>query len=105
MAGEREVAAINTVGAKPGDRVMVTTETGSYLKITFLLYIVPVLALLAGVAAGGWLAGRTGWDQSLCGALFGLAAVVPALFFIRYQGNRMAVRSAYRPKVSRILAR
>jgi len=99
------VAAINALGAKPGDKVMVTTETGSYLKMTFLLYIVPVLALLAGVAAGGWVAGLSGWDQSLCSALAGLAAMVPAVFFIRYQGNRMAARAAYRPKISRILAR
>jgi len=99
------VEAINAAGAKPGDKVMVTTSSGSYLKMTFLLYIVPVLALLAGVAVGGFIARSSGWDQSLCSALAGLAAVVPAVFFIRYQGNRLALRSAYRPRISRILAR
>jgi len=104
-AGDREVEAINAVGAKAGDKVMVVTDTGPYLKMTFVLYIVPVLALLAGVAVGSSVAGRFGWDQSLCAVVAGLIAVIPAVFFVRYQGGRMAGDNRYRPRINRILVR
>jgi sigma-E factor negative regulatory protein RseC len=97
------VEAVNAVGAKVGDKVIISTATSSYLKMTFLLYMVPVLALLIGAAVGIVLAPLTGWDESLAAALAGLVALVPVILFVKYQANRMAVRSAYRPKISRIL--
>lgn len=47
---------INEIGAKIGDRIMLAVETASLLKATFLLYVFPILCMLAGSVLGAVLA-------------------------------------------------
>ncbi|MEJ2166242.1 MAG: SoxR reducing system RseC family protein, partial [Desulfobacterales bacterium] len=49
---EMEVEVINEVGAKVGDRIVLSFETGSLLKATFLLYVFPILLLILGAVIG-----------------------------------------------------
>lgn len=47
-----EAEALNTLGAKIGDRVIIESESQGILKIAFLLYILPVLIIIfAGIFA------------------------------------------------------
>ena len=48
--GDMEVKAINAAGAKVGDRIVMSFETASLLKATFLLYVFPILLLIIGAA-------------------------------------------------------
>ena len=99
---EMEVEAINTAGARVGDRIVLKIETANLLKATFLLYVFPVLAMLAGAAAGHALARMQGMDPSglsaLCAFLFfGLAFVI-----IRIAGRRMSANAGYKPEIIKI---
>ena len=49
---EMEVEAINTAGARIGDRVVIGFETASLLKASFLLYVFPILGLILGAFIG-----------------------------------------------------
>ncbi|MGD8433881.1 MAG: SoxR reducing system RseC family protein, partial [Syntrophobacterales bacterium] len=49
---EMEVEAMNTAQAKPGDQVLLTLEDQSLIKLSFLVYMFPILALIAGAALG-----------------------------------------------------
>ncbi|MBS3900379.1 MAG: SoxR reducing system RseC family protein [Dethiobacter sp.] len=51
-AGENQLEALNQVGAVVGDRVKVVSDTAHVLRASFVAYILPMLALLAGVYAG-----------------------------------------------------
>jgi sigma-E factor negative regulatory protein RseC len=102
---EREVEAINEVGAKAGDRIQLAINTGSLLKATFLLYIFPVLCMLVGGIAGHAIALRFQWDTSLFAALAAMACLAVAMLVVRFGGNRMANKAAYRPRIIRIINR
>ena len=48
----RVIAAVNQVGAQAGDRVMLAMARKGVLGASFLVYMVPVFALLAGALVG-----------------------------------------------------
>lgn len=100
---EVEVRAVNAAGAAVGDRVVISFQTASYLKASFLLYVFPVLAMIAGAVLGQesapWFHLDPGALSLVCGFLFFLLAVV----VIRIRGNRMARNEAYQPKISKIV--
>ena len=47
-----ETEAINTIHAKVGQQVKIVMKPYSYMKGALLIYIIPVIALIAGVMAG-----------------------------------------------------
>lgn len=102
---EREVEALNPVGATVGDRIQLAISTGSLLKATFLLYIFPVLCMLIGGIAGHAIAAHLQWDTSLTAAITAFACLAAALLVVRLGGNRMAQNAAYRPRIIRIISR
>ena len=100
---EMEVSALNTAGAHIGDRVLIGFDTGSLLKVQFLLYILPILALMAGAAVGNGIAPYLSLNSTALSIVIGFASLALSLLFIRVKGNRLARKSEYRPKVLRVL--
>jgi sigma-E factor negative regulatory protein RseC len=99
--GGREmiVSVLNPAKARPGDRVRLEIATGAFVKVMFLLYIIPVLALLAGALAGLAISGD---KAAALGALVGFALAVT---FVRARGRRMGDMAAYQPRIVRVLER
>ena len=105
VGDDMEVRAINAAGAGVGDRIVLTFDTSPLLKATFLLYVFPILILIAGAAAGQYLSGVIGLDVSVGAALLGFSCFFAAVLFVRKKGNRLAGRQEYQPRISRILNR
>jgi len=42
----------NTIGAKVGDYVEIRTQTSTVLKSVFILYIIPLIMMIAGITIG-----------------------------------------------------
>ena len=102
---EREVEAINLVGAEVGDRIQISIETGSLLKATFLLYVFPVICMLCGGLAGNRLSTYIGLPPSPAAALVAAIAFVAAMAVVRLGAGRMALKTEYRPKITRIIGK
>lgn len=100
---EMRVEAINLANAGSGDRVVISFETSSLLKATFLLYVFPILCMIAGAVIGQNLAPRFHTDGSVLSALFGFAFLFAAVAFVKITGNKMARKAAYQPKIVRII--
>ena len=100
---DTEVEAINEVGARIGDRILIDIKTSAFLKATFLLYIFPIIGLTAGAMLGVHLAEQYGYDPSACSAAFGFAAFFLSVAFVRVKGNQMGRQRAYRPKIIKVL--
>jgi len=98
------VEALNAVGAAVGDRVRLVTSTRSFLQSSFLLYIVPLIALLVGAVSGhqvgSHLAG--GPDPNLLAAILGTTFLVGSFFVIRV-GSRAIPKETYMPRIVEIL--
>jgi sigma-E factor negative regulatory protein RseC len=102
---DREVEALNPVGATVGDKIQLMIKTSSLLKATFLLYIFPILCMLAGGIAGHLIAIHLQWDASLLAAIVAFICLGAAMLVVRLGGNRMAQKAAYRPRIIRIIGR
>lgn len=101
----REVDAINVVNARTGDRIQLSMATGALLKATFLLYLFPILGMLAGAIAGAALAPYLGLDTSLTSAAAAIISFAATMLLVRRRAGAMALKKEYRPKITRILSR
>jgi len=102
---EMEVEAINEAGAQVGDRIIIGIETASLLKASFLLYVFPILLMLAGAIIGQKTGHLLDIDPSLFSAVVGFSFFFVSIWFVKSRGNRMARENKYKPKIIRILNR
>jgi sigma-E factor negative regulatory protein RseC len=100
---EMEVKVLNPAGAREGDRIVLSFETSSLLKATFLIYVFPIVFLIAGAALGQMLASLMAFNPSALSVLLGFAFFFTALFIIKARANKMAKKNAYQPKITKIL--
>ena len=99
---EMEVEALNTADARVGDRIVLNFKTSSLMKATFLLYVFPILAMLAGALIGQWVAQSRGSDPSSMAALFAFGFFGLAFVVIRLTGSRLAKNNSYRPEIIKV---
>ncbi len=68
--GRRQQRVRNSVGARVGDRVIISVPDGAVLRAVFHCYLLPLMTVLAAAAGGMALGGEPG---SIMGAAVGLA--------------------------------
>jgi len=100
---EMEVEAINYAGAKVGEKVVISFETSPLLKATFMLYVLPVLFLMAGAFIGNKMAPFFNFDASTLSVITGFLFFGLIIIFLKSKGNKLAKKDEYRPKVIKIL--
>lgn len=94
------VEALNRAEGRLHDQVKIVTSAGTFLRSSFLLYIVPILALLVGAYSGQELgpAIYPAADPSLLSALTGVVCLVLSFLLIRLLTRRLQ-REHYMPTV------
>lgn len=100
---EMKVEAINTSGATVGDRVVIYFETSSLLKLSFFLYIFPILIMLVGALIGHKIAPFFNLDRSVFSAVCGFLFFFLAFLFIKSKGRKLSKKNQYKPKIIKIL--
>jgi sigma-E factor negative regulatory protein RseC len=98
-----EVKAVNEAGAKVGDRIVLSFETSSLLKATFLLYIFPILLLIAGAAVGQGIGPRLHLSPSAAAAIIGFAFFFMGVWIMKARGTQIAKKKEYQPKIVKII--
>ena len=76
------LTARNPIGAKPGDIVVVNSETKAVLKAAAVLYLVPLVLFLAG-----YLLGESLWQA---GVLPGIVGFLLGLFIVKIYDRALA---------------
>ena len=100
----RLIEVQNPLGAMVGERVRIATTTKSFLQSSFLLYIVPLIALVIGAVVGK-LVGENlteGVDPNLLSAVFGVFFMVGSFLILRL-GSSVLERENYMPKIVAVL--
>lgn len=100
---QMEVEVVNSVGAKIGDRVTIGLQTASYLKISCLLYLFPILSMLVGAIIGEKIASEYLFNKSSLSALFGFLCFLLSLLVVKLASKKLAKKKEYRPKIIRIV--
>ena len=93
-----EAEVYNPLNGKIGDRVEFMISTSSLLKITSLLYIVPVFFLLAGAISGYTFFS----PPEFYALLLGLTGFFLSYFIIRFISRRIVVKRKFTPEIIRI---
>lgn len=94
-----EARARNTVGAEPGDVVTISIRGSSLLKASFLVYMVPMLALIGGIVLGYLLSRVISVDENLLVGLFGLLAFSGAFIWLKKKGNKLSGKKEFVPEI------
>ena len=107
MGGGKEiiVETINTANGKLNDNVVIGFNSSSLFKLSFLLYVFPILCMIAGAATGDMLATYSNNDNSLFQAISGFACFGISVIFIRYIGKKLAPQKKYKSEVIKIINR
>ncbi len=99
-----EAEALNTAGAKVGDRVRIKIKTGTLWKISLLFYMIPVIALVLGALVGIKIGTRIHADPELFSALSAIVFAGLSFAIIKLIANRLQDKKDYIPEVERILS-
>lgn len=78
-SGPVTVLAKNPLGAKPGDRVVVASDTGSILGAAALVYLLPIVLFFVGYFAAQALGAGEGLCIGAGGACFAVSGAVIVL--------------------------
>lgn len=98
------VEVVNEAQAKPGDRVEISLPEKSLLKISFLVYFLPIAALIIGALAGNASAEAFGLSSTM-GAIVAGGLGMGISFYALIRMDRAAWRkTAYSPRLTRILS-
>ncbi len=100
---DMKVKAINLVGAKVGDRIVLNFQTGALLRATFLLYVFPIICMIIGAVVGQKIAPVLGYSSSVMSVFAGFLFFAMAVLVIKIKSDTMSQKQEYQPKIIRIL--
>jgi sigma-E factor negative regulatory protein RseC len=93
----------NEIGAEVGDHVEVSLPGGSLVKLSLLVYLAPIVALILAASAAGHWSHVVGMESTLASILGG-ALGMGAAFYTLKRADRSAERNRrYHPRLTRIL--
>lgn len=102
-----ETRAVNNINAQVGDRVLIAIDSVVMLKSSFLIYIVPLVFMIAGGIMGDSYAREKmpDSDPDLIAGAVGITCLVLSFFLIKLWSRNLEKKAAYQPNISRILNR
>jgi sigma-E factor negative regulatory protein RseC len=100
-----ETEAINSIGGKVGDRVLVKISTKSLWKISFVLYMIPVIFLISGAMVGLKIGEKyfPSLDPELCSLLSSLLACALSFFIVRIFSKQVGENKDYMPEIVKVV--
>lgn len=100
---EINITAKNTVGAKIDDNVNLLIETPDVLKAAIIVYLVPLFALLAGIAVPTLIANSKGVDGEVISIISGLVLMSLSYLFVKSKDKKLKETNKYEPIITEIL--
>ncbi len=103
VLGQRRtrVRALDPLGTKTGDEVVIGIEDAMLLRSSLAAYLVPLLGLLLGAVGGGTLAPVLGISNETGSILCALAGMAAGIIWLSYHSRRTSHDRRYQPVVLR----
>lgn len=102
---EMNVIAKNEIGAEVDDNVNIIMDTPDVLRAALIVYVIPLIALVAGVALGTFLAKKFNLEADLIGIITGLIFLVPSYLIVRRLDKKLEATKKYEPVITEILGK
>jgi sigma-E factor negative regulatory protein RseC len=97
------VEVANDLGVGKGDYVELSVPSGAFLKLSLLVYILPVVALMAGAFAGGAFARVLHVPLSLASVIGGFLVMGITFYALKRLDRSSRAKSEFQPRMTRIL--
>ena len=78
-------------------------QTSSLLKVTFMLYVLPILFLIIGAVIGQQISPVIQISPSASSIIVGFLFFAATVWIIKSKANKMATKNQYQPKIIKIL--
>ena len=101
---EMLVEVENELSARAGDRVEISIPAGSLLKLSLLVYFIPIVAFLIGAYAGDAWSGALKMDAVLASVLLGGGAMALTFVMLRKMSRSAEGKGRYSPRITRIVS-
>ena len=96
----KRVDASNLIGAEKGQQVKIGISPKAVLKASFVLYMVPILALIIGPMLGNYLGPQ---QKELWAVSMGVGSFMGSYFVIKALSKHFENKGEYLPVVTKIL--
>lgn len=96
---ELNVEVENTMGAGIGDHVRLEMGTPDVLKAAFVVYTIPLMALLIGIVGTYFATGKEGSPNEFLMIAVGFTLMILSGFFVKMKDNKIKSNSSLEPKM------
>ncbi len=96
---ELNIEVENTMNAAIGDQVRLEMQTPDLLRAAFVVYTIPLLALLAGITGTYFVTGKAGKPDEMMMVAVGFGLMFLSGFFVRFKDKRTKENSNLEPKM------
>lgn len=97
------IEVANDLQANIGDHVEISMPESSLLKLSLLVYLLPVVALIAGACLGAGLAPVLNMDSTLASVIVGGLAMAIVFCALKWLDGISNFREKYYPRMTRII--
>jgi len=95
--------ALNSIGAKEGDLVEISLNSGVVLKSAAAMYLIPVAGLMAGALAGVGVSSILAVDETISAIIFSIIGLCLGFMTTALISRRMSVRNRLTPVITQII--
>ena len=96
---------VNNIHAKVGERVKIGLKPGVYLKASFLVYMVPIIAFILGAIIGKEFAVSLSHtkDSDLWAIIGGALILIPTFILMRLYNKKIEKDRSYQPVILEVM--
>lgn len=95
--------ALNSAGAKEGDLVDINLKSSVVLKGAVVMYLIPIMGLLAGALTGVSVRGILGIEETMSSIIFGIAGLCLGFMAVVFISKWMSAKNKLTPTISKII--
>ncbi|MFH1347621.1 MAG: SoxR reducing system RseC family protein [Candidatus Margulisiibacteriota bacterium] len=100
------IESVNEIGAKRDDIVEIELPSGEFVKGSMVVFLLPVLFLIAGYLIGAALArglGVSGWQEPV-GIICALVAAGASYFAVNWYDKNIQQKEALRARITKVIS-
>lgn len=102
---EMNVIAKNEIGAEVDDNVNIIMDTPDVLRAAVIVYVIPLIALVTGVALGSFVAEKLDLQADWIGIITGIIFLAVSYLYVRKLDKKLEATKKYEPVITEILGK
>ena len=95
--------AQNSAGAKEGDLVDISLNSGLVLKGAAIMYLIPIAGLMTGALIGSSISGILGIGETISAIIFSILGLCLGFIVTTFISKQMSVKNRFTPIITQII--